>query len=527
MVVDLNIMLKLIRNIEESAIKDNSIYIVEVSDGLFKLYCGSNVILDSDDLNILDKPLRCSEVYRFLKSRNFNIFGMTYRVDNIDSPILLWDSTNSYLPGDKCFKPLPANETTYTPEGTVWRSKVDNNRQIPGSSEAQYWEDITENPGLDYSEFFNKPWDSYQSYKSGDICFTGRFQVFMSKGYPNTNMDPLVSIDDDFPASYSWYKLSYDGALYARNPFISMGGLVRPVNSEVPYLYNTIYRAKQESENENPITSTAYWDVVDVSELIGISVSDWDPNDLYLTGDLCSLRLPEIDSNIILSSNAGKTRYLNPDVSCWRSKINDNTYPLPQLSSNDNWEKIDIRESTSMNYWRSGQSYNIGYTCVESIDSIEHEYDVIFGDMLPNVGEINMYGSYTGSDLLKGSVMKDLINPTSGIYTNKIRLSDLRDSTIDREGIKCDVNVGIVYTKYDVDNNTHWSHSKSLVFTAFSYESSESGLAVCRTYDFCNTIGSDKEVDIEFDGDVFAVIPRSRDIVECFIQNCYVIYGRI
>ena len=44
MVVDLNIMLKLIRNIEESAIKDNSIYIVEVSDGLFKLYCGSNVI---------------------------------------------------------------------------------------------------------------------------------------------------------------------------------------------------------------------------------------------------------------------------------------------------------------------------------------------------------------------------------------------------------------------------------------------------------------------------------------------------
>jgi len=152
------------------------------------------------------------------------------------------------------------------------------------------------------------------------------------------------------------------------------------------------------------------------------------------------------------------------------------------------------------------------------ITEIEKFYKELFGTMTGK--EIYFYNtSKKIYNILDNTTVIDLITPFSDTYTDTVSLSDmLKLPTYD--GISSKVDLSIQYTKEDKVTKKIDIYGHDTSFQAFRCQSGEI------EYDnFVEDINSD--VRLEYINNIIKISPLDNDIIECIINKCEVIYGKL
>lgn len=153
----------------------------------------------------------------------------------------------------------------------------------------------------------------------------------------------------------------------------------------------------------------------------------------------------------------------------------------------------------------------------EAKKSFEEEYSNILSNM--DMKEIYLYNSSKNIvDILTNSVILDIIQYNSDVYTNTLSLSQFIEKAA-YSGISGKVELGV---QYSMKNGIVKSYSTT--FEGFKYTNSGNSLKL-NMDNFVEEINS--EVTIEYISGTIRLIPTSSNVNECIISNCQLTYGNI
>ncbi len=145
---------------------------------------------------------------------------------------------------------------------------------------------------------------------------------------------------------------------------------------------------------------------------------------------------------------------------------------------------------------------------------VRNKYIELFGTGELDAGEELKFLSGTNSvpdRVFEVSI--DLIKSFDS-YTNTVSLNELINYSTDAD-LTCKVDLTVLYSKNGVIYNHHTT------FTAFDYDSNNALNIYNTVEDISNS------VQLEYINGIIKVIPISRDVDECIINNCTVIYGKL
>lgn len=151
------------------------------------------------------------------------------------------------------------------------------------------------------------------------------------------------------------------------------------------------------------------------------------------------------------------------------------------------------------------------------VKTFEKEYSEILSNMDKN--EIYLYNTSKNIvDILEGSVIIDVIQYNSDIYTGTVNLGQfIRKAAY--PGISGKVDLGI---QYSTKNGSIRNYSTT--FEGFKYTKNGKGTEL----KLSNIIDEvEEDVVIEYIDGTIKVVPVSQDIYECIISNCTLTYGNI
>lgn len=156
--------------------------------------------------------------------------------------------------------------------------------------------------------------------------------------------------------------------------------------------------------------------------------------------------------------------------------------------------------------------FPLGGETTVPVNGILELYKRLFGTMKEK--EIPFY-NVTGKviNILDGSVVVDLINYNSTIYTDTISLGDvLKYPIAPHESGRVDLSI-----QYSKSGNIYYSDK---VFTAFSHNGD--------TIEVDNIVESvNDNVQLEYINGVIKVTPLISDVDECIISKCSLTYGKL
>lgn len=149
----------------------------------------------------------------------------------------------------------------------------------------------------------------------------------------------------------------------------------------------------------------------------------------------------------------------------------------------------------------------------ETIEEVDKKYIELFGDNSDATEEINFLLSTNNLADTEIEASIDLIKGFDS-YTNTVSLNELINYST-KSGTSGRVSLTVLYSIQDT------IRSHNTMFEAFNYDS----LQNLQIENMIEDI--DGLVQLEYINGVIKVIPISKDVDECIINNCTVIYGRI
>lgn len=159
----------------------------------------------------------------------------------------------------------------------------------------------------------------------------------------------------------------------------------------------------------------------------------------------------------------------------------------------------------------------------DEVDFINESYKKTFGDM-DGTNEIWFYRSSKDSiDIPNGTIVKDIIDYGSDIYTNTVCFTEIARHAAHKD-LSAKVDLTIQYTKMDrrasIETTGPHIYSRDITFEGFNNKD-------CKlTYNnFVEEI--ERDVNIEYINGILKVMPLTENVIECIIRKCTITYGNI